>query len=366
MATPQWSEDDEEQHGPRPFKRFELGVMLRDGGPPPPSMICGGMLYPGCVHSISGPPESGKTTLAFWWAVQILRDGGTVAVLDEEGGPELTAARLVALGLEEAEAERLLYYPFESRAWTDPDIVAWHELMADEKPDMVIIDSVAVSMGNAGLDENVGKDTVRFFGRVVLPCARKFGAAILLIDHDAKNDNGSRYAAGSKSKLGTIDVQFKVTAQQRFSRAESGALRLEVTKDRPGWIHPTLYRLEVSSHLDIWFASDAEALAAEAAAKAEKLTPSAQKVLACLSDNRAGIKRIGDRVAAAYGMNFKRETISRALSDLQSAGLAVNLHPGGAGTGDESLWVLAQYAKKALAGEPPPAEGTLPMDRPNG
>lgn len=368
-ADPAWYEDESsEQAGPRPFDVFDLAVMLRDGPPPPPDMICGGMLYPGCVHSISGPPESGKTTLALWWAVQILRDGGKATFIDEEGGATLTAARLAGLGATEDDVrpERFRYHPFPGRAWHDPDIVGWHAEMEREKPDFLIIDSVAVSMGNAGLDEDKTKDTIRFFRGLVQPCAREYGAAVLLIDHDTKSDDGkSRYAAGSKSKLGTIDVQYKVSAVKPFSRVESGALRLEVTKDRPGWIHPRCYRIEVSRNLDIWFASQEEMLAAEAKHKAENLSPAARKVLSCLNGNPASSSLIGRRVAEMYKMNLRRETISRSLADLAAAGLAVNANTGGQGAGDEAFWVRAPAAKNAT--KPDPAESPqdqLPMDRP--
>lgn len=372
MTAQPWYEESEAEPDPgviirKPFERFDLGKVMRDGGPEPPKLIAQEMLYPECVHSLSGPGEVGKTTLAFWFAKKVLEDGGTVGIVDEEGGPNLTAARLLALGVTDLMAARVHYFPFPGRSWSDPDIAEWHDLCNDLRPTLWIFDSSAACMAIAGLDENSPKDAIRFYHGVLLPAARKYSAAVVVIDHDAKYDgaNGqaaSRYSRGTGAKFGAIDVQFKVSSTQPFSRMQSGVIRLEVTKDRPGWMHPRLYHIEVSSGLDIWFRSDSETLAAEARDKLDKLTPAESKVLACCTDKPAGIARLTQRVAAAYSMNFKRETMSRALSKLSDLGLVVKVADGGSGRGDEALWIRAQDAKH-LSQPVQPMDEQLPMDR---
>ena len=37
---------------------------------PVPVLICGDRLYRGAVHTLTGPPDCGKTTLACWWMLQ--------------------------------------------------------------------------------------------------------------------------------------------------------------------------------------------------------------------------------------------------------------------------------------------------------
>ena len=75
-----------------PLPDFDLGE-LASRGVEPPRLICSGMLYSGGVHCVAGQPGGGKTTLAAWWMLQHIRDGGAVMLLDEESGPEVMAEK---------------------------------------------------------------------------------------------------------------------------------------------------------------------------------------------------------------------------------------------------------------------------------
>ena len=102
--------------------RYDLGPLLRDGVPPP-GLLCDDLLYRATVHTLTGPPDCGKTTLAWHWALALLRDGQGVACFDEECGPEQTAEKLLALGATAELAAGLHYFPFPGRTWGAGDII---------------------------------------------------------------------------------------------------------------------------------------------------------------------------------------------------------------------------------------------------
>src|SRR5262249_8095248 len=155
-----------------------------------------------------GPPDCGKTTLACWWMLQAVRDGGSVLFLDEEGGREIVIEKFQALGA--ACGERIGYVQFPSRSWNASDVVMLSDVLTERKPSIVAWDSSAAFLAGAGLDENAAADVTRFYSHVLTPAARLHNAAVLVIDHDTKNSEPSRYARGSGAKLAATDVAYKV------------------------------------------------------------------------------------------------------------------------------------------------------------
>lgn len=200
----------------------------------PPTLTCKDMLYRSAVHTLSGPPDSGKTTLACWWMLHEVRAGGSVLFLDEEGGKEIITEKFQALGAQIG--ERIAYAPFPSRTWGPGDLAELDELLMQRKPTLVAWDSAAAFLARAGLDENSAADVTRFYSRVLARCARHFGATVIVIDHDTKNSEPSRYARGSGAKLAATDVAYKIEPVKPFSREEDGTSKLTVTKDRRGWL----------------------------------------------------------------------------------------------------------------------------------
>lgn len=201
----------------------------------PPSFTCSDMLYLGGVHTLSGPPDCGKTTLACWWMLQAVRDGRHVLFLDEEGGRELVTEKFQALGA--APGERIGYVPFPSLQWSQSDVAQLAHILAERQPAIIAWDSAAAFLARAGLDENAAADVTRFYAQVLTFCARNYGAAVLVVDHDTKNSEPSRYARGSGAKLAATDVAYKIEAIRPFSKTEDGTSKLTVTKDRRGWLH---------------------------------------------------------------------------------------------------------------------------------
>ena len=291
----------------------------------PPVLACGDMLYLGGVHTLTGPPDCGKTTLACWWMLRAIRDGGRVLFLDEEGGREIVTERFQALGARRG--ERIGYIEFPSRSWNDGDVAMLADILDERKPVVVAWDSSAAFLARAGLDENAAADVTRFYARVLAPAARLFRAAVLAIDHDTKGGEPSRYARGSGAKLAATDVAYKVVVVKAFSKTESGSSKLIVTKDRRGWLE--------RGH-EVGFLAgtgDAAPLTVSITPAAPDpdypdLTPAQAKLLEALDGAPATAAELVGRVVATHGHGLKRETVSRALGALVDARLADRIDQG--------------------------------------
>jgi AAA domain len=221
---------------PRPIQLVDLVQLARDGIPPP-TFIADGYLYAGQVHSLAGPPDCGKSTLALWWLLQELRAGRTVLLLDEEGGRASVVEKLLDLGAQPDELAGLRYAEFPGRAWDAHDLLALAQLVDEAQPSIIAFDSMAAFMARAGREENDARDVTTFASEVLLPLAREHGAAVLYLDHVTKDGNGGRYARGSGAKLASVDVAYTLDLVTPFSRNESGLVKLIVTKDRRGYLH---------------------------------------------------------------------------------------------------------------------------------
>lgn len=181
---------------PRPFKPESL-VELARHGIQPPEFVVRELFYKAAVHSVTGPPESGKTTLVVWVVLGLLQRGERVVYVDEESGREQLVEKLLAMGAEPEELEGLAYLEFESRRWDRSDVAGFLELLEEHKPALVVFDSMAAILANAGKDENKAQDVRELAQSVMLEPARRFGSAVVYVDHVAKADDGGRYSRGS-------------------------------------------------------------------------------------------------------------------------------------------------------------------------
>lgn len=288
---------------------------------PPPTLICRDMLYLGGVHTLSGPPDCGKTTVACWWMLQAVRDPGCggVLFLDEEGGREIVVEKFQALGAERG--ERIGYIQFPSRTWNAGDVAMLNEILDERKPAIVAWDSSAAFLARAGLDENAAADVTRFYAHVLTPAARLHNAAVLVIDHDTKNSEPSRYARGSGAKLAATDVAYKVAMVKPFSKTESGQSKLLVTKDRRGWLgrnHEVAFLAGRGDQVPL----AVNITPAGADFQHPDLQPAGQKVLEALDSIPRSIRELQDAIAAVHGNSLRRETVQKQLQILESLGLA--------------------------------------------
>ena len=206
-----------------------------------------GLVYPGKRHVFSGPPESAKTIAAYIVALEVMRLGGTVLLIDFEMGPWDARDRLRELGASDEELERLLYVEPEEPA-TEEVVV---ELVERHQPALVVIDAAAGAFDLQGLDDNKRADVERFAGIYV----RAFfvrGVATIVLDHVVK-DSRSRgaFVIGSERKVGGADVHLGFEAIKPLHRGGRGLYRITTHKDRLGHIRrPTAAKLELVSDPD--------------------------------------------------------------------------------------------------------------------
>ena len=310
------------------YRSVSLSSVMRAGIPKP--VLLGSFLYEGGLHSIAGAPDSGKSTLAMFWALHLLREGRTVLFLDEEGGQEIVAEKFLALGASPDDLQRIIYVPFPGRSWTEDDISSLLELAADTCPALLLVDSSAAFMARAGLDENSASDVTRFWAQVLMPVARQVRTAVLVIDHDTKSTEQSRYARGSGAKLAAIDVQMKVVIVKPFSRDQDGTLRLVVSKDRRGWLHRN-WKVEVGTGKGLIIPSFAH----DEPGEEETGTPPARrKIYEVLDDQPKGYRQIVDGIHDRHGHYLARATVSTELNELLRLGLVDCMDQ----PGRETLW----------------------------
>ena len=298
-----------------PYKAVSLAALVRKGVPSP--VLLGDFLYEGGLHSIAGAPDCGKTTLALFWALSLVRQGRNVLFLDEEGGQEIVAEKLVALGASHSDLDSLLYIPFPGRSWSESDIASLLDLAEEVTPALLLVDSSAAFMARAGLDETRASDVTRFWAQVLTPVARQVGAAVLVIDHDTKSTEQSRYARGSGAKLCAIDVQVKVTLEKPFTREQDGDLRVIVTKDRRGYLcrHWDVQMKTAGGNISPYFHRSVPDQSVTGA------PPARRAIYGVLDDTPRTYHEINDMIFQAEERHLKRETVSKELNELRRQGL---------------------------------------------
>jgi hypothetical protein len=319
----------------RPLPDFDLGA-LAEAGIKEPERLAGGMLYRASVHCLAGVPGGGKTTLMAWWMLQHIRDGGHVMLLDEESGPEQAAEKFLDLGAipDELRPPRFTYVPFPARGWNATDVAQLHALITERNPGIIGWDSVAAFLAIAGADENSASDVTAFWQKVLMPCARRFGAAVIGIDHIPKNGDSAGYGRGSGAKKAASDVQYMMETVKPFNRQQDGILRLTTApgKDRRGWL-PTAYQIHVKTGEPVTL-EISEATEQITSGKIEmkpgkaKLWEALQAIATEAQPASAG--QLVDWIARTHGHGLKRPTVSTYLNELAADGLAqpVSVKPG--------------------------------------
>jgi len=226
----------------RPFTPVDVSSFVA-AGVTEPDYVPGPLhwLYAGRLTAIQSEPGVGKTWLALWLALQAINTGATVIYLDEEGGPELIAERLIRLGATPSQiARHLIYVPFPARAWDLADQAGFHHLLAAH-PDaaLAVFDSLPDFLAMAGKSEDSAQEVTWWINRVCGIC-RDHGVAQIVLDHlpkpdsDAKKRTRSRYSRGSGAKLAKADATFLLETGREFDAHRSGQLKLWKTKDRRG------------------------------------------------------------------------------------------------------------------------------------
>lgn len=329
---------------------YDLGKVMRMNLPAPTAFH--GLVYSAKMHTLSGPPEAGKTVLALWLAYKAMLLGHNVLMIDEETGPRQVADLLKSMGAEpELIDKHLTYLAFMDLPWKGEDVRHLHDLISDLRPKLSIFDSAGEILSAAGIDENSPADVTRLYKTMFHPICARLHSAVLLLDHDAKDGDRrggpSRYSRGTTAKLASPHVAIKLTPLRPFSRVQDGVVGLFVAKDRLGSLHRH-WRIRVTaSPLDLIMS---QTTAAEETEGGSGMSPAAEKMLAVLSEEPLTQQALVDRVVAKYGHGLKRETASRALNSLLEQNLCDRMD---LGPGRPALW-----AKKGgtLEDAPPPPD----------
>jgi hypothetical protein len=213
------------------------------------------LLYPGRVHSISGEPESGKSWFALAGVAEALRAGDQCLFLDFEDSPSAIVGRLRALGVTDQQILAGLHYVRPMEALDEDGRVALDRILRQD-PVLAVVDGVTEALGLFGLELSSNTDVTIFATSLTRVLARS-GAAVLLVDHVAKNREGrNRYAIGAQAKLAGLDgAAYTLEVESPFGHGRVGRSHVAVAKDRPGHVREhadhsghRIGTLEMTSH----------------------------------------------------------------------------------------------------------------------
>jgi hypothetical protein len=176
-----------------------------------------GWLDRNCLSMLYGPSNAGKTFVALDIAMHIgankpwrgLRvNGGHVLYIAAEGGAGIRN-RLAAIKLDRPEMAdaHFTLLPTSLDLHGQGDALAVCEVMPDHAPALVVIDTLARSMG-AG-DENTARDAAMFVRNCDL-IREATGAHVLVIHHTGKDED--RGARGSSALRAAVDNEIQVTS----------------------------------------------------------------------------------------------------------------------------------------------------------
>lgn len=177
-----------------------------------------GWLDRNCLSMLYGPSNAGKTFVALDIAMHIAAgkpwrglhvNGGPVLYIAAEGGAGIRN-RVAAIKREHPDMASAPFtlLPIGLDLHGQGDALAVCEIMPDESPALVVVDTLARSMG-AG-DENTAKDAAMFVRNCDL-IREATGAHVMVIHHTGKDTE--RGARGSSALRGAVDDEIEVTAE---------------------------------------------------------------------------------------------------------------------------------------------------------
>jgi hypothetical protein len=306
--------------------RTSWGPNEAEGEDEPPALMLRSdgraLLYAGKRHWFQGEPESGKTFGALAAIAEVLRSGSVALFIDFEDSRPAVVGRLSSM---EAPLDGFVYVrptePLEGDAVSDVE-----RLMA-MNPGLVVVDGIAEAMALHGLDPVRAADTATFIHEVL---DRFAGTTLVVIDHVARGDAGKgRYAYGSQHKLASVDgAAYRFEVIQTFSRDQGGAARIDVAKDRPGFVRSFALAKDRAGVLRVVPGEDRLEVIVEPPeipTEDDGLTHTQRRVFGVLEDEKHAMTylEIGDRLASdGKGKPLKRNTIKDAIDALCEKGLA--------------------------------------------
>lgn len=195
------------------------------------------LFYPGKINSLIGPPESGKTWVALALAAEVLIEGGRVLWIDiDHNGASGLVSKLLALGAPRAALADLGRFRLAEPGHKHEvlDIVSGFDL-AEFSPTLAVLDSIGELVPMFGGSSNSDDDWTQVNRDVLVPMADA-GAAVVTIDHVAKNLDSAKFGAtGTQAKKRSVNgSMIRVTVKRAFAPGRGGRADLTIVKDRPG------------------------------------------------------------------------------------------------------------------------------------
>jgi hypothetical protein len=233
-----------------PSRHVDLRPFL-DGSYVPPQPTVGRprrdgvtMLYPAKWHTLGGLSESGKTFVALWHVVDVIRSGRHVAYFHfEETNADGTVGRLRELGAgvgldTETIVKHFHWFSCET-AWDAGEPAhALSEL--PDRPTLVVLDGINAACSQHGWDPWKVEAVGAYRNYFVIPSVT-LGAAVLSLGHPVKDRTRQRerHMFGSTAWLDTVDgVAFRIEGdpQKPIGRGLLGQSTLFTVKDRYGQV----------------------------------------------------------------------------------------------------------------------------------
>jgi hypothetical protein len=201
--------------------------------------------YGGKRNEVHGPSEAGKSWVAQLVVQEVIERGETAVWIDFEDTPRAVVMRLLALGVDEATIIANFRYIQPAERLTDATVIDLRlELVSAT---LVVIDAANEAMTAAGLDPNSNRDIAAWYDTIPRLATRE-GAAVIVLDHVAKDPQQRRGATGGGHKTAALDgASYALDVVTAFGRGSKGLVRMTLGKDRPGYVrgrfeglHPTV------------------------------------------------------------------------------------------------------------------------------
>lgn len=193
------------------------------------------LFYAEAVNTLIGQPEAAKTFTTQAIIAQVLAEGGSALFIDiDHNGAASVVSRLRGFLID----DQIITDPERFRYAAPEDATGMLAIVSEAarwKPTIAVVDSVGELMVLFGANSNLPDDYTRVH-RAVLTALAKTGAAVIAIDHEAKNADSAAYgASGTAAKKRAVDgVMLRAKVVKAFTPGEGGLSKLAIVKDRHG------------------------------------------------------------------------------------------------------------------------------------
>lgn len=255
-----------------------------------------------------GPPSVSKTLFALRCAIDVVMKGGTVLIVEGEGGLDSFRDRLnrIARGLREkpltdVELERVNFV--HGAFALEEDLALWIEQLEAVRPTVVVVDPMVSYFRG---DENSSEDMSRFLRHVTL--ARDVGASVIVLHHSGKGDDEGRFKErGSSALRAWADHVMKLSPGEA-----QGQVTILHEKNREGARHPPAQMRWVFEESTSWIK-----LVDEASAPSSKSLASMKLVGRILAELEGVDEMRQKELAAALGVSGQvlGESLKVVLAD---------------------------------------------------